>query len=235
MFFKKGSSSNSPITTTKELAPIQPKEDWIWIDAYKGTDKNMRGYNNFQFEIGKTFKAKGKISTCANGFHCSKRLHEVFQYYSWKGDPTNRYFKVKALVRKEEWESYDAYSWLSSSNKDKIVAKEIIFLEEITYSEELLKEIQNIFGIKLFVPDVDTLKSLREDALKDSAFYLYTHCQEIISDQLQSLGFSKTFSILLAEKFIKKGFSDAGHYLAYAKALCDEGISVDMRAYLLLK
>ena len=235
MFFKKDSSSNS-ITTEKDTTPIQPKgEDWIWIDAYKGTDENMQGYDNFQFEIGKTFKAEGKISVCANGFHCCKRLREVFQHYSWKKHPANRYFKVKALVRKADWEIYDTFSWLSPSNRDKIVAKEIIFLEEITYSEELLKEIQNIFGIKFFIPDIDTLKLIREEALKNSQFNLFKYCEEIISNELCCLGFSETFSILLAEKFIQKGFADAEQSLAYAKALCDEGVSIDMKAYLLLK
>lgn len=37
-----------------EPAPEMPEEKWIWVDGYKGTDKDMkcRGY---QYEFGKQF------------------------------------------------------------------------------------------------------------------------------------------------------------------------------------
>ena len=35
--------------------------EYIWVDGYKGTSKDMQGYNNFQYELGKEYTCKDII------------------------------------------------------------------------------------------------------------------------------------------------------------------------------
>lgn len=49
--------------------------------AYKGFDKDLK-CRGFQYEIGKTYSMEDKPEVCSRGFHCCKRLSDVFSYYS---------------------------------------------------------------------------------------------------------------------------------------------------------
>ena len=51
------------------------------VSGFKGFDKNMQ-CRGFQFEIGKTFKHKGKVQACKGGFHACEYPLDVFRYYS---------------------------------------------------------------------------------------------------------------------------------------------------------
>ena len=51
------------------------------VSGFKGFDKNMQ-CRGFQFEIGKTFKHKGKVQACEGGFHACEYTLDVFSYYS---------------------------------------------------------------------------------------------------------------------------------------------------------
>lgn len=111
-------------------------ERWVWVEGYKGTDKNMccRGY---QYELGKQhdMSEDAEISSCSSGFHLCLELSDVFEYYKIGDD--NRFFKVKALVRASEYDRYGkrvAYVFGYSRN-DKLAAKSIIFTEECTLDE----------------------------------------------------------------------------------------------------
>ena len=53
-------------------------EEWVWVEGYKGTDKNMKAYGNFQYELGKQYDYEGEIQICANGFHFSRDLKAFF-------------------------------------------------------------------------------------------------------------------------------------------------------------
>lgn len=155
--FKK--KENSPINidkitsitfTTKDVkeAPKTLPAEWIWVEGYKGTDKNMKCMNNFQFTLGETYTLEEPIEMCANGFHFSPTLEQTFRYYSAFGRG-NRFFKVKALINKNQMitETYRPYyaSLYDSSletrtrqmklTDDKLVAKSIIFLEEVSIDE----------------------------------------------------------------------------------------------------
>ena len=73
---------------------IKRKGVTMTVKGYKCFDKNLqcRGY---QFEVGKTFKAKGELRVCVNGFHFCEKPAAVFNYYSF--DPTNRVCEIEAL------------------------------------------------------------------------------------------------------------------------------------------
>lgn len=123
-----------------------PKEEkWIWVEGYKGTERDMscRGY---QYEIGPQYDiADGEeVTECSNGFHLSLNLDDVFKYY-----PIGqgfRFFKVKALVREDDYAAYgisqtqfiNVHVWTPIYPRDKLVAKSIIFLSELT-TDEILK------------------------------------------------------------------------------------------------
>ena len=61
------------------------------IKSYKGTDKDMK-CREFQFEVGKEYKAEGEIRACSNGFHACEMPLDVFKYYE---PATSRYFEVE--------------------------------------------------------------------------------------------------------------------------------------------
>ena len=117
----------------KQKKAEKVEEEWIWVEGYKGTDKNMQ-CNDYQYELGKQHDMPDnvKIEMCRNGFHFCKRLYHVFNYYEIGGG--NRFFKVKALVRKIDAECTDPfYNYANVS--DKLVAKSIIFERELTVNE----------------------------------------------------------------------------------------------------
>ena len=130
------------------------KEEWTWVDGFKGLDYQMRGYGNFQYELGKTYEENDKeIIACRSGFHLCLNLDDVMEYYHYMSNSfTNRYFKVKALVRKSDYEKYrtaddirsnlPTYIYKSSIRIDKLVAKSIILLEEIPKEEIWTKYIE---------------------------------------------------------------------------------------------
>ena len=175
LFKKKNKTENISITSAtcveegkmiekseKEVKPIlkteeKPKEEWIWVEGFKGLDYQMRGYGNFQYELGKTYEENDKeIIACHSGFHFCLNLDDVMEYYHYMSNSfTNRYFKVKALVRKSDYEKYgtednsallttrvNSVGTLTSTKIDKLVAKSIILLEEIPKEEIWTKYIE---------------------------------------------------------------------------------------------
>lgn len=62
------------------------------VPAYKGFDNEMK-CRGFQFEIGKTYKHKGKVEACKSGFHSCEYPLDVLTYYS---PADSRFAVVKA-------------------------------------------------------------------------------------------------------------------------------------------
>lgn len=135
--------TNTPIDTTPSLPP---EEEWIWVEGYKGTNKDMK-CRDFQYELNKQFDMPedAKIEACNSGFHFCLYLVDTFDFYNIGFG--NRFFKVKALVRKADYENYKnsgnnsimrSYLYTSQPysaapcNNRKLAAKSIILTEEVS-------------------------------------------------------------------------------------------------------
>lgn len=75
---------SDPVSTT-EQTPIptpEPKEEWIWVESYKGTDKDMK-CRDYQYELGVQYDMpEGQtIKECESGFHLCLSLKDVYGYY----------------------------------------------------------------------------------------------------------------------------------------------------------
>lgn len=132
---------NNPVIPDKSKTP-EKKEEWIWVDGYKATEKNMR-CRDYQFELGKVhdMPEDEEIAECHSGFHLCLKLEDVFKYY--KPGNNRKYFKVRALVRKEDYEGYGKETsdlFFMSSKKDKLASKAIVLESEVPKTE-LLKVI----------------------------------------------------------------------------------------------
>lgn len=90
------------------------------ILAYKAFDKDLQ-CRGFQYEVGKSYKIKGGVEMCYNGFHACSSFSDLLVYASIK--PENRFAKV-AL-----------WGDVLGKRGDKYCASNIKILEEIPYSE----------------------------------------------------------------------------------------------------
>ena len=123
----------------------EPQEEWVRVKGYKGMHKDMKAHYDFQYELGKTYTVEDpdSVSICEYGYHFSLNLKDVFRYYDLANN--NRFFKVEALVRKKDYDEYGKTytTTIFSDRVDKLVAKEITILEEVS-TEEMFEEIKRI-------------------------------------------------------------------------------------------
>lgn len=96
--------------------------DWIWVDAYKGTDANMCCKDK-QYRMNVEDTYGDKVVLGSKGYHVCTNLQHCFKTYDYNF--TNRFFKVKALVNAKEYQ-------YRNPNNTTLVAKAIKFVEEIT-------------------------------------------------------------------------------------------------------
>lgn len=200
----------------KEPEPETKEEEWIWVEGYKGTDKDMR-CRGYQYELGKRFDMAEdvEIEECTSGFHLCRDLKDVFSYYEVIDG--NRYFKVKALVRKADFELYgkrhNGYVFLSR-RIDKLVAKSIEFVSELTVDE-----------ICEAAFDKDVLKHFTKN---DKKKVIELGKNEVLTDiacrKLVKLGYSKMF----AHYIVKHNKFET----AYAVGT-QEDLSMDMKCLLI--
>lgn len=218
----------------------EEKEEWVWVEGYKGTDKNMM-CRDFQYELNKNYTYNGETKICMSGFHFCPKLDYVFSYYYLDGN--NRFFKVKGLINKKE------YSNLLTI--DKLVAKEIIFTEEVTYNNGLKPYVEKFLpiikneGEYLAIKDTGILSFLRNKFLSD----------------MKELGFSELYSQIKYDNLIKTTtgsyipvnqfgsgnymmptmatfvdfYNRINKYISQVKAYKEENISKDLMIYLLEK
>lgn len=116
------------------------EEEWVWVDGYKGTEFDMTAYDDFQYKLNEMYSMPegAEIKACKSGFHFCMRLDEVFRYYGIQDN--HRFFKVRALVRKKDLNTYETYRRSPSlhfgfNSQDKLVAKKIILERELTLDE----------------------------------------------------------------------------------------------------
>jgi hypothetical protein len=192
---------------------IQPKEEWVWITGYKGTDKNMqcRGY---QYEMNVPFHIPDyeEVSECRNGFHLCKKLVNVFGYYSIGSG--NRFFEVRALVRKSDAEK-NSRGYLS----DKIAAKSIEFIRELDVDEILTAELSDKKYSNF--PEFDL--SMWSDEAKKMAIdvNVYDAFRILCVDHLGTLGYSRPFAQHIME---------LGVYNTAVSVGAQKDLSMDMKA-----
>lgn len=221
---------------SKKAKEALASDEWIWVEGYKGTDKDMqcRGY---QFELNKQFDMPegADIKDCESGFHFCRDLKDVFGYYRLGGG--NRFFKVHALVRKKDYEEYGKYVKTEVSNalyymygsmygqqkpttlidqiRDKLTSKSIVFLHELTPDVVCAAYAKD--DISGFTLDEKAL------AMKESI----DHVRNIHkSRELVTLGYSEAFAKYIVE---------AGHYKAAYAAGMQEGLSMDMKVAFILR
>lgn len=113
-----------------------PEEKWVWVTGYKGTDKDMKCMNDFQYEIGKTYDMPegAEIQACSSGFHMCLKLEDVFDYQRIENG--NRFFEVRALVRERDRAEYisGCYPYIRNN---KLAAKSIEIVRELSADEIL--------------------------------------------------------------------------------------------------
>ena len=111
---------------------IEP--EWIWIDAYKATneDGSCLGY---QYDLdGEVNVYDGNIALGSKGFHVAVNLEHTFKNYPY--DFRNRYWAVSALVNAKDYH-------YRNPNNTALVAKEVVFEEEITCDYETIEAYRN--------------------------------------------------------------------------------------------
>lgn len=96
--------------------------EWIWVDAYKGTDANMTCKGK-KYTMNVEDHYNGNVALGSKGYHVCTELKHCFKTYDY--DFRNRFFKVKALVNAKEYQ-------YRNPNNTTLVAKAIKFETEIT-------------------------------------------------------------------------------------------------------
>ena len=80
--------------------------------------------NGFQFEVGKTFEHKGKVSLCNSGFHFCENPLDIFSYYP----PTGKFAEVEGKNVSSETSGYSQCVCRSITIKSEISLHEVIKL-----------------------------------------------------------------------------------------------------------
>ncbi len=202
-----------------KFEPIkQSEEEWIWVEGYKGTDKDMKCIG-YQYELGKQYDIPDdeEVKICETGFHLCLLKKHVYSYYDIGNG--NRFFKVKALVRKTDVDQYNqsqpleinGMQYYVGNTTDKLVAKSIIFISECT-RDEILK-----------CTDAEDLPEKYKDiAIKlgvKNAVYAY-RIDTLIKD-----GYSTAF----ASHIINRGLFDKAHAVG-----SQSDLSMDMKVLWIL-
>lgn len=216
--FAVGTKTENEPKAEPQDAP-KPAEEWIWVNGYKGTNKDMTCLG-YQYEMNKCFDISDDkpVKECEHGFHLCLNMNDVFYYY--EVGEGHRFFKVKALVRKKDIDAYgrgecrisfsNGSGYTMQSSNDKLVAKSIIFVQELT-ADEILRDT----GAKNW--SVEDKQLALEIGIRGA--------DNVIKERkLVSLGYSETFAKLI----ISSGKFDT------AKAVgTQEGLSMDMKAWII--
>ena len=195
-----------------ELKFVEDK--WIWVDAYKGTDKDMK-CRDMQYELGKQYEFDGEPEICKKGYHCCLKLEDVFRHYEVMNN--NRFFKVRALVRESEVNNYGKRNFLFDDNT-KLAAKKIRFVSEVT-SEEIFTTTNRY-----------QIKAEHKDYFDMAREYNPGHAyKEYLKDNLVNFGYPEEVAEFMREHCDKWELEKA---YKYAKA---PGMSLDTKYVLIFK
>lgn len=216
--------SEKDIENAKAFAEPEP-EEWIWVEGYKGTDKNMV-CRDFKFEMNKQFDMPegAEIKDCESGFHLCVELGDVFTYY--RPEDGNRFFRVRALVRKKDYEEcnmhVDPYIGLGVyvRRRNKLASKSIVFLYELT-ADEILKDSGYWH----------TVKDYTEQEKAEVLMYSFeTVKRRKNSEKLVAAGYSQGFAEYIAYDLDSDNTVDIA-----CKVASQPGLSMDMKALMILR
>lgn len=206
------------------------KDKWVWVEGYKGINNNLT-CKDYQYKLNKIHIYEGNIQQCINGFHFCLTLRDVFNYYSL--GRSNRYFKVEALVREKDLKTiesiggnyaiYPNHALCHFPTDSKMVAKQIVFLEEVNFEHEIMKDTIN--RISPLVKTKEDYNYYNEKGKMKFHEYKFKNTME-------KLGFSKAYSQVKFDDLIKKKES-IHNFINTVKAYVEEGISKDLMIYLL--
>lgn len=202
------------------IAPLQteePQEEWVWINGFKGTDKDMK-CRDYQFDMEQTFNMPedAPIVPCSSGFHLCKELTDVFDYYDVRS--RNRFFEVYAEVRKSDLDNYrPTYTY------NKLVARSIKFISEITVDDVIAA---------YFAKDAKSSKRLEKFGFVLSDFTtehkkiavaedVNTALNHVATSKLETLGYSAAFANLI----VRRGGYDVARAVG-----TQSDLSMDMKA-----
>ena len=215
----------------QRVIELQEQEEWVYVEGIKGMTEDMKGYDNFQFEVGKTYIKDGLIEICKNGFHLSLNLEDVLHHYGiCKG---NRFFKVRAKVRKKYLDEYGTITEVDNFFygkqkiiKNKLVSKEIEILEELS-DEELFEEYKKMeSGKSRWIEDIDDFKYCRKHGENKLA-------ETKLNVKLIVLGINELLVNILTKDF--DSVKSREIFVDYVEALSKENISRDMFIYLIIE
>ena len=201
-------------TVTAEEITITTEDEWIWVEGYKGTDKDMQ-CKGYQYELGvqHDMPEGEEIQVCCKGFHLCLNLKDVFRFYN-VGEG-NRFFKVKALVKKIDYETYDnTFAIIYAFSESKLVAKSIIFESEIE-AKDIVTNATN----------EDLPEKYYPLAIKYNISYALRQYRADIL--VEECGYSPAFATLIAK--------EKSNYFEAARAIAQEDVPMDMKiAFILL-
>lgn len=196
-----------------------PEDEYVWVDGYKGMDKDMKCHDGFQYQIGGHYEIDTDPVICANGFHLCLTLYGVFDYCApFNG---NRFFKVRALVKRKYVGKYGDLTLSDGAVAyvDKLVSKQIDILEEIS-SEEVLEVAKEKYPYISTVDDLQDFSSYYE--------FLISKIKSILSEN----GFTQSFIDLYVED-ASRDF-DKSYILKRVLMVTSENISHDMAVHILM-
>lgn len=211
-----------PIKPSITIKAVEEKpEEWIWVEGYKATDKDMK-CRDYQYILNKKhdMPEDAEIKDCESGFHFCKDLKDVFSYYRVKDG--NRFFKVSALVKKKDYEEYGVRNggMFAFSYRDKLAAKSIVFLSELTADE-------------ILAADPDLCNKVKDFTDEEKAEVIQTSYDAFKrrkgKAKLIELGYSEAFA-----DYVAKDFSYSAIDVAVAVA-SQPGLSMDMKVLAILR
>lgn len=248
-----------------EVKPI-PEKEYVLVEGYKATDSNMT-CKELQYNMGEIYTFDGDPQVCKTGFHFCLNLTDVFKYYDFNFN--NRYFKVLALVEKNSYESYGktvknspqriefmkarGYTNYPTFERplDKLTAKEIFFLEEVTYTEvyessktsilnsnwiENFEEYQEAMkiGSALFIRNkfIRLMSTYRTELF--SSILFDDHCMKNITRHTQPNYSGNVVISNDAETVRVASIKECKRLVQLAQMYYEEGLSKDMQIYMLL-
>lgn len=208
---------SAPTVTVKSESAETPKEEkWVWVSGYKGLDKDMKAYNDFQYEMDKLYiMPDGEpVEACHGGFHLSLKLEDLYDYKSIGSG--NRFFECSALVRESDLEKYGkpdpnyCYGFVFCGAKvDRLAAKSIRLVRELS-ADEILYHIEGSDEWPEYVKEMAIAESI--DAAK----------KELKIVTMTKMGYARP----LAEYIVND--DDDGYKLAVALD-SQPGISMDTK------